>query len=338
LVPPARTRTRTRTRTTSRQPLRNGYPYGWTRSAYTQLPSGTWMLAELWRDNLFVTLISTAWICSAPAEVRRWTSSERARVPRTCSLALKKYTQCMNFNDIANKAAQEANVRMGRCPRRFQRQLFWYLIGAVFLTNVRVAFCALLAAADLAALKREVVNDGVGFNWWFQERLGEELIELGVTMKKKAKLGTPRTRLQHGLVPHGMPDAGKRRRRSSARSLDLDALPSKHELVKADKVVIEWGDNRQANVHMPYQSRCVACTATAVQYEKANGKRGKTTRMPPTTTGEGRNKRTVRLDIPKVSTTACSKCHVHLCPHCFEDAALWDHDHKCVPCATVVTC
>lgn len=87
-------------------------------------------------------------------------------------LALKKYAQCMNFNDIANKVAQEANVRTDRCTRRFQRQLFCYLIGAVLLANVRIAFCALLAAAELAALKREVVNDGVGFNLWVQERLG----------------------------------------------------------------------------------------------------------------------------------------------------------------------
>lgn len=256
-------------------------------------------------------------------------------MPRTCSLALKKYTQCMNFNDIANKAAQEANVRMGRCPRRFQRQLFWYLIGAVFLTNVRVAFCALLAAAELAALKREVVHDGAGLNWWFQERLGEELIELGVA-NKKAKLGTPRTRLQHGLVPDGMPHAGKRRRLSTARSLDLEPLPSKHELVKADKVVTEWDDNRNAKAHMAYQSRCLACAAVAVQYARANGERGETTRMPPVTTGTGRQKRTVRHAIPKV-TTACNRCHAHLCARCFGDAACWDHQHKRAPRATVLT-
>ena len=257
----------------------------------------------------------------------------RARVARSCLLALYKYTRCMNINDIANKATQEANVRMGRCPRRFQRQLFWWLIGGVFLINVRVAFCALLAAADLAALEK-AEDARFGFNWWFQERIGEELIELGVSLKK-AKLATPRTRLQHGLVAAGMP-APKRRRSSSARSLDLGALPSKHELVKAAKVVTEWDDSRNAKAHMPYQGRCLACTATAVRYARANGERGKTTLMPPTTTGEGRSKRTVRRGIPWV-TTACNKCRVHLCTSCFDDVALWDHEHKCVPCATVLT-
>jgi hypothetical protein len=214
----------------------------------------------------------------------------------------------MNFNDIANKATQEANVRMGRCPRRFQRQLFWWLIGGVFLINVRVAFCALLAAADLAE------NGCFGFNWWFQERVSEELIALGVSLKK-AKLGTPRTRLQHGLVPDGMP-APKRRRSSSARSLDLGPLPSKHELVFARTVVLTWDDNKNAATRMAYKSRCSACL-----YARANAERGATTRMPPVTTGTGRQARTVRPPIPQV-TTACKKCRVQLCRRCFDDDAL----------------
>jgi hypothetical protein len=53
--------------------------------------------------------------------------------------------------------------------------------------------------------------------------------------------------------------APKRRRSSSARSLELGAIPSKHELHKAGKIVTEWDDNRTAKARMAYQRRCVAC-------------------------------------------------------------------------------
>lgn len=49
-----------------------------------------------------------------------WCGAVAARL-----LALYEYTRCMNVNDIANTGTQEASVRKGRCPCRFQRQLFW---------------------------------------------------------------------------------------------------------------------------------------------------------------------------------------------------------------------
>lgn len=119
-----------------------------------------------------------------------------------------------------------------------------------------------------------------------------------------------------------MPDAGKWRRRSSARSLNLGPLPSEHKLVKAKKIVTEWDHNRNAKAHMAYQDRCLACKATAVQYAQATRESGKTTRKPPVTTGTGRQTRTVRHAIPQ-ATTACRKCHVHRCARCFGDP-LWD--------------
>jgi len=61
-----------------------------------------------------------------------------------------------------------ARSRMGRYPRRFQWQLFWWLDDGVCLLNARVEFSALLAAADLAALKK-TENARFRFNWRFHE-------------------------------------------------------------------------------------------------------------------------------------------------------------------------
>ena len=71
-----------------------------------------------------------------------------------------------------------ARMALGKCPRRFQRQLFlasdFPIVG---LVNVRVAFGCLSAKLS-DALKQEAGT--FGYNRLFQLRLGEAVVQHGI--------------------------------------------------------------------------------------------------------------------------------------------------------------
>lgn len=106
------------------------------------LPHRSWWLAsELWLDKSFVTMLNTGWFSKSLRVVPRWSDADHKKMKRDCSLGLFKYTKLMGCVDRVNKEVASARMALGKCPRRFQRQLFLASdFPVVGLVNVRIAF------------------------------------------------------------------------------------------------------------------------------------------------------------------------------------------------------
>ena len=75
---------------------------GWLRQAHRELgESGCIMSAKLWLDSRLVTMLNTAYFSAELVSVPRWSRSARARVDVPCTVALKMYSQHMNYVDCA---------------------------------------------------------------------------------------------------------------------------------------------------------------------------------------------------------------------------------------------
>jgi hypothetical protein len=59
------------------------YARGYKRTAFSKLAAGDieWLMAELWADARWVTLLGTNYLCAEETTVRRWTEAARARLP-----------------------------------------------------------------------------------------------------------------------------------------------------------------------------------------------------------------------------------------------------------------
>ena len=143
----------------------------------------SWLVAELWRDARWVTLLATNHISENETTVQRWTETARDRLPYECSVALKRYCDLMGAVDEFNKQLAATNMQMGRCKQRFQRSLFLgWLLPAIGVVNTRIAFCELLKEAwgddALKALKDATGNLASGSNHFFLHTHG--LIRMSV--------------------------------------------------------------------------------------------------------------------------------------------------------------
>ena len=121
------------------------YPRGHLREAYTKIKDGKkglkWLKAELWRDNKWVTLLSSTYHSKGGEEVKRWEKAVRDRIWLKCSTALKRYNKYMGAVDAFNKRLAATLMAMGRCKQRFQRSIFLgWLLPAVGVVNVQIAF------------------------------------------------------------------------------------------------------------------------------------------------------------------------------------------------------
>ena len=279
---------------------------GWSRTATAELPSGHHLRAEAWRDNRLVTLISTTYHSTTTRTVMRWSRALREKVTRTCSVPLKKYGEMMGGVDRFNKLNAQTGIRMGRCIRRYHRQLFfsWHLSG-IGVVNVRTAFDALWPhAAELRAQK----NGTVGYNWFIQREIGRVVREHGQTLVAATRAASPAT---DGARPRKQP-----------RTSPPSGEPVDHgELVHHTKVAAReggWDANRNMKKSMS-RGWCKVCSETA---KKAGSMTHKSAKMPDGTW------------VPK-SFYVCKVCKVNLCCGCKD---LWDHEHnrpmqeQCAPC------
>ena len=123
------------------------YARGYLRRAYTELKNDNvkWLVAELWRDSRWVTLLGTGYLAGEAEHVRRWTAETRQREDVACSVALRRYNNYMGAIDHFNKLLAATMMSMGRCKQRFHRAMFlsWMLPG-VGVLNVRTAFGELI--------------------------------------------------------------------------------------------------------------------------------------------------------------------------------------------------
>ena len=193
------------------------YIRGYKREAYVAIEGRDikWLKAELWRDGRWVTLISTSFFSKVNEKVRRWSRTDRARLPVACSVALKRYNKLMGAVDHFNKELAKTYMQMGRCKQRFQRSLFLgWLLPAVGVVNVRTAFGELVKVTwgdeALQMLKRSRGVATTTYAKWFQLRLGELLIHKGVTQASEANQGDephflPMKRTKHWERPWVLP-------------------------------------------------------------------------------------------------------------------------------------
>ena len=188
---------------------------GFARRAYAKLKAGDieWLVAELWRDSRWVTLLGTAYLEDEGASVRRWFSEARERRDVTCSPALKRYNAYMGAVDQFNKMLAATRMGMGRCKQRFHRALFLgWLLPAAGVVNVRIALSELVKSKFGRAGLDDISNArGVGdFNRWFQRTLGKLLIVGGTRRASEALNGDdpswmPSDRRHHWELPWLLP-------------------------------------------------------------------------------------------------------------------------------------
>jgi hypothetical protein len=281
---------------------------GWQRAATTELPCGVHLRAEAWRDNRLVTLLSTTYHSTVGRTVQRWSRSLRAKVTRACSVPLKMYCEMMGGVDRFNKLNAQTNMRMGRCSRRYHRQLFfsWHLSG-IGVCNVRTAFDALWP--DAAELRKQK-NGTTGYNWFVQREIGRVVREHGQTLRVKAaaRAGSPQT-------------DGDRPKKKPRANHEPNEPVDHGDLVHHSKVVAPggWDENRHANTFMT-RDRCRVCSHIA----STTSKQGKS----------GRLKMPDGKDVPK-PVWVCKTCKVNRCLACKER---WDHrrnrpvQEQCGPC------
>ena len=161
-------------------------PRGWMRVMYRLLDGGKTMMAMTWRDNRFVKLLATCCIvCASALMVQRWDKLQRAYIMIPVCAAMLAYQELMNGVDRMDAVGALANIRMKKCPRRFQRQLFFYFyLNHLGHGNVKILFSKIHVAFD--TLKKKHDNSNVGFFWWFQNALGQALIRRGLEGGRKA--------------------------------------------------------------------------------------------------------------------------------------------------------
>jgi hypothetical protein len=194
----------------------------------------------MWLDNRYVTMLADSYISEQIAECQRWSGRTQGKVSQACARALNAYVKGMGAVDMMDQNNQRANVRMNRCPRRYHRRLFYWLMSTIGYHNMRIAVEALLPPEMLEELKRQQCNFGYGT--WFQDELADQVIKYGLDMAK-AEVGTPNTRQTQQMKPYFQP---KRRRRGQTklqmRSGAHVAVPESHAHVDSRivKIVTEY--------------------------------------------------------------------------------------------------
>jgi hypothetical protein len=262
-----------------------GYDHGWYRTAYRKIAAGAaglgtmWLMAMVWRDSRMVTMVATTFICGVGMTVDRYDPSVKKRVARFCLRPLKMYNLWMGAVDELDRDNARANIRMNRCPKRYHRQLFYWLLSTVGYHNVRICFEHLWPNID--SLKKKYENGGWGFTTWFQDMLGCALIDHGVKVAAE--------QCAAGEKPYFMPKRAGRKKRPNAVA---EAGPVLH----AGK----WGE----------MSRGFCSVCAAVARAAAVGQSGRVTHMPKVG-------RVAAKPIPR-PRYGCTACDVNLCKVCHE--------------------
>ena len=306
------------------KPEERGYARGCVRSACTALPGTEWMVqAVLWLDNRWVTMAATTFLFVSYS-VKRWDRSLRKRVTRGCLYSLYMYNKHMGSVDALGRSNATANIRMPRCQKRFQRQLFFWLVSTTCHHNVRIIFCALWP--DIETKKKR--HRSVGFNTWFQYTLGSELMTYCVAKAKDA-LGSQEQRQRLGLRPVFMPK--KVGRPVLHPESHISAVPEDHEYVPVAEIFRGRDKKSHRGLDPLKRNRCKGCSAKALKSRGGKGIRGGMS----TTHGGTRNATgAVPKPVP-MSSFGCSKCKVNLCAACFKDPASWDHERRNAPALSV---
>lgn len=114
----------------------------------------------------------------------RWVRRLKKRCPVVTRLAIEMYQIHMGYVDRFHKNCAMFRLRFKRCIRRYHRAIFmWYL--ALVLNNIIVLFGSLFANADELRRAKEASN--VGYKHWFQNEMGNGLINEGMRLARAKK-------------------------------------------------------------------------------------------------------------------------------------------------------
>ena len=204
-------------------------------------------------------------------------------------------------------------MALGKCPRRFQRQLFLATdCPIVGLCNVRVAFRRL--APELA--EELSAEAGIfGYNRAFQLKLGEAVVQHGIDWCHKHEDESYLSRFKElrdqDDGPHFMPE-----RKGDA----LRDLREEHEYVNSYTHPIPQYEGKKLVEPWSHKRSCAMCSEHARREGELNH-----------CSDGDRKKRRADDDGKRVKQTwwACNRCKVCLCSEeCFET---WDHAKGCAP-------
>ena len=294
----------------------------------------TWIKAEIFRDNRWVTLLSTSWFGRESETCKRWMPAFGERMPVHVSLAMRCYHRNFNFVDRFNKKLAAMGMGMARCKRRWQRQLWVGWEWPAITCDVFVLFQVLYPR--MTELRRE--KRWFGLDRWLQYTGGKVLFDYGAQLDKDA-LGSPATRAEQGLHPAGMP---KRKKRDAAPPTPLAPRdPEIHTLVDTyenPRALPKAYHNHRPAEWYTGPGQCCACQALAqsagyMEDVYGNVKDGKPVRkrcMPAEMPAYWSHVKG-GSHVPKVRT-ACLECSkrlkkpVWLCPACHErNNGIWNH-------------
>ena len=112
----------------------------------------------------------------------------KKRMPIWARLAVAMYQKWMGLVDRLDKNVSLSRLRLKRCIKRYHRAVFvWYI--AIVLNNVMVLFGFLFH--DIETFKKSKAR--LGFKHWFQNTLGNVLIEHGIRLAEDAWLNKAST-------------------------------------------------------------------------------------------------------------------------------------------------
>ena len=295
---------------------------GYSRSAYRRLGDG-WLMAHGWLDNRWVTMLSTAFL-AIKARIKRWDWGARERVSRECGLILKMYAKEMERSNAL------ANIRMIRCPRRFQRQLYMWLVSTFGHHISRVIFCELWP--EIAKVKKEKKHQG--FATWYQQTLGEELIFRFVAEAKRKrksvfKKKTEEEKKTFSELPPFMRKKERNRRQAKFDAPRLTPGAIGHEWRHGRTIVLEWkGGHPKKKLPKSWCRVCFA-KAQAAGTSAVKGDYARDRPFMPNSDGSASEKM-----VPR-PTKGCAVCKVNLCQECH--ATGWDHMRRRVKGLVVMT-
>ena len=170
---------------------------GWERCAYTKLDHVAggdvgWMQALIWRDNKFVKLLATVYVASTIENVRRWVRQAGQYEKIKARLLLVKYQKHMGYVDRLDRFMTSANIHLRQCQRRYHRAIFFWMLAAM-LNNIFVLFAMLWPLAE--SLKQKHESCGFGYRHWFQDEIGNALIEYGLKHASQERLLRARNKI-----------------------------------------------------------------------------------------------------------------------------------------------
>jgi len=301
---------------------------GWRRTSSRPIKGGAdgkttigELRATVWRDNKFVTLLSTAFHCTTAVMVPRWVKEEKKRRFVLGFLALKMYQTYMGGVDRLDKTIARANIRMKHCAKRFQRALFFWLLSAVGFHNVTEQFKALFPGgpAALLLLQRRHDNGSVGFSTWLQLTMGKALISEGLR----------RAHQENGaLAPHFMP-----KRSGPVPAAPISAVPASHKWLPAKLISIQRDENRHSTKQLGSNNHCKQCYFDKVPNPNFGGVKATLNGAEGFVMPVGHPRAGLRV---KQTSFGCSGCKINLCSQACHDK--WDHVNNIAGRGGVTVC